>query len=104
MLQAELVQRYREKVERRPLAANTEQVRLIREATHHEVAALRAELMAKTTELIAASATIVEQGIIRPIAIKFSSNIRKFRRDRLRSHIWLTASSCMVEYLRIPPI
>jgi hypothetical protein len=68
VLQAELVQRYREKVERRPLAANTEQVRLIREATHHEVAALRAELMAKTTELIAASATIVEQGIIRPIA------------------------------------
>ncbi len=71
VLQAELVQRYREKVERRPLAANTEQVRLIREATHHEVAALRADLMAKTTELIAASATVVEQGIIRPIASFF---------------------------------
>ncbi len=32
---------------------------------------------------------------------KFSSYIRKFRRDRLQSHIWLTASSYMVKYLRI---
>jgi len=32
---------------------------------------------------------------------KKSSYIRKFRRDRLQSHIWLTASSHMVKYLRI---
>ncbi len=31
--------------------------------------------------------------------IKFFSFIRKFRRDRVQSHIWLTASSCMVKYL-----
>jgi hypothetical protein len=37
--------------------------------------------------------------------IKFSSNIRKFikfiRGERLKSHIWLTASSNMTKYLRI---
>ncbi len=33
--------------------------------------------------------------------IKFSSYIRKFRRDWLQSCIWLTASSYMVKYLRI---
>ncbi len=32
---------------------------------------------------------------------RFSSYIRKFRRDRLQSHKWLTASSYMVKYLRI---
>ncbi len=32
--------------------------------------------------------------------IKFSSYIRKFRRERLQSHIWLTASTNM-KYLRI---
>ena len=62
VLQAELLQKHREKVERRPMAANAEQVRLMREAAYHELASLRAELMAKTTELIAASATITEQG------------------------------------------
>ncbi len=30
--------------------------------------------------------------------IKFSSYTRKFRRDRLQSHLWLTASSYMVQY------
>jgi hypothetical protein len=62
ILQAELIQKYREKVDRRPLAVNSEQARLIREATQHEVAALKAELMSKTTELIAATATLAEQG------------------------------------------
>ncbi len=33
--------------------------------------------------------------------IKFSSYIRKFRRDRWQSNIWLTASWYMVKYLRI---
>ncbi len=33
--------------------------------------------------------------------IKFSSYIRKFRMEQLQSHIWLTASSYMVKYLRI---
>jgi hypothetical protein len=33
--------------------------------------------------------------------INFSSYIRKFRRDRLQSHIWRTASSYIVKYLRI---
>ncbi len=33
--------------------------------------------------------------------IKFSSYIRKFKRERLQSHLWLTASSYMVKYLRI---
>ncbi len=33
--------------------------------------------------------------------IKFSSYLRKFRRDRLQSHIWLTASSYMIKCLRI---
>ncbi len=33
--------------------------------------------------------------------IKFSSYIRKFGRDRLQSHIWLTASPYIVKYLRI---
>ncbi len=33
--------------------------------------------------------------------IKFSSYIRKFRWDRLQSHIWPTASSYIVEYFRI---
>ncbi len=33
--------------------------------------------------------------------IQFSSYTRKFRWDRLRSHIWLTASLYMVKYLRI---
>ncbi len=32
---------------------------------------------------------------------KFSSYMKKFRRERLQSHIWLTASSYIVEYLRI---
>ncbi len=32
---------------------------------------------------------------------KFSSYIRKFWRDLLQSHVWLTASSHMVKYLRI---
>ncbi len=32
---------------------------------------------------------------------KFSSYIRKSRRERLKSHIWLTASWYMTEYLRI---
>ena len=32
---------------------------------------------------------------------KNSSYIRKFRREQLQSHIWLTASSYMVKYLRI---
>ncbi len=32
--------------------------------------------------------------------IKFSSYIRQFRRDRLQSHIWLNASSYMVEFWR----
>ncbi len=31
----------------------------------------------------------------------FSSYARKFRRDRVRSHRWLTASSYMTKYLRI---
>ncbi len=31
----------------------------------------------------------------------FSSYIRKSRRERLQSHIWLTASSYMTKYLRI---
>ena len=35
--------------------------------------------------------------------IKFSSHIRKFRREQLQSYIWLTASSYMVKYLRISP-
>ncbi len=34
------------------------------------------------------------------ITFSFSSHIRKFRRDRLQSHIWLTSSSYMVKYLR----
>ncbi len=33
--------------------------------------------------------------------IKFSSYIRKFRREQLRSHIWLTAASFMGKYFRI---
>ncbi len=33
--------------------------------------------------------------------IKFSSYIRKFRMEQLQSHIWLTASSYIVKYLRI---
>ncbi len=33
--------------------------------------------------------------------IKFSSYIRKFRRNWLQSHIWLMASSYMTKYLRI---
>ncbi len=33
--------------------------------------------------------------------IKFSSHIRKFRMEQLQSHVWLTASSYMVKYLRI---
>jgi hypothetical protein len=33
--------------------------------------------------------------------IKFSSYIRKFRRERLHSHIWLRASSNMTKYLCI---
>ncbi len=33
--------------------------------------------------------------------IKFSSYIRKFRRERLQSHRWVTASSNMTKYLRI---
>ncbi len=33
--------------------------------------------------------------------IKFASYRRKFRRERLQSHIWLTASSNMTKYLRI---
>ncbi len=33
--------------------------------------------------------------------IKFSSYIRKFRRDQLQSHIWLTASSYKIKHLRI---
>ncbi len=32
---------------------------------------------------------------------KFSSYIRKFRMEQLQSHIWLTASSYTVKYLRI---
>ncbi len=32
---------------------------------------------------------------------KVSSHIRKFRRERLQSHMWLTASSNMTKYLRI---
>ncbi len=32
---------------------------------------------------------------------KFSSYLRKSRRDRLQSHKWLTASSYMTKYLRI---
>ncbi len=34
---------------------------------------------------------------------KFSSNIRKSGRERLQSHICLTASSCMTKYLSISP-
>jgi len=37
------------------------------------------------------------------LKIKFSSYIRKFRMELLRSHIWLTASSYMVKYLHISP-
>ncbi len=33
--------------------------------------------------------------------IKISSYIRKFRRDRVQSHIWLTASSTTTKYLCI---
>ncbi len=33
--------------------------------------------------------------------IKFSPHVRKFRMVQLQSHIWLTASSYMVKYLRI---
>ncbi len=33
--------------------------------------------------------------------IKFSSYIRRFRMERLQSHIWLTASSFLVKYLRV---
>jgi hypothetical protein len=33
--------------------------------------------------------------------IKFSSYIRKFSRDRVQNHVWLTASSFMVKYLHI---
>ncbi len=33
--------------------------------------------------------------------IIYSSNIRKFRMEQLRSHIWLTASSYMTKYLCI---
>jgi hypothetical protein len=33
--------------------------------------------------------------------IKFSSYTRKFRRDRVQSHLWLTASSYRVKYFRI---
>jgi hypothetical protein len=33
--------------------------------------------------------------------IKFSSYKRKFRRERLQSQIWLTASSYMVKYLHV---
>jgi len=32
---------------------------------------------------------------------KFSSYLRKSRRERLQSHIWLTVSSYMTKYLRI---
>ncbi len=32
---------------------------------------------------------------------KFSSYMRKFRMEQLQSHIWLTASSYMLKYLRI---
>ncbi len=34
---------------------------------------------------------------------KFSPNIRKLRRDRVQSHIWLTASLYMTKYLCISP-
>ncbi len=33
--------------------------------------------------------------------IKFSTHIRKFRRERLQSHLWLMASSYKTKYLRI---
>jgi hypothetical protein len=36
--------------------------------------------------------------------IKFSSHKRKFRRERLQSHIWLTASSYMVNICAFPNI
>ncbi len=32
--------------------------------------------------------------------MEFSSHIRNIRRDRVQSHIWLTASSIMTKYLR----
>ncbi len=43
----------------------------------------------------------VKEGALIKKKIKFSSYIRKFRRDQLQSHIWLTVSLYIVKYLRI---
>jgi hypothetical protein len=64
VLQAELVARYREQTERAaPLtSAAVEQVRLVREATLHEMTGLKADLATRSSELLAATASLAEQG------------------------------------------
>ncbi len=56
---------------------------------------------APTTRLSARPSTYSFPSTLIKNKIKFTTYIRKFRWDRLQSHIWLTASSYMVKYLRI---
>ena len=91
VLQAELLQRYRERVERVPVVAAADQVRLVREATLHEVTALRADLMAKTTELIAATATLAEQGILNA-NIKKTTNMPRYIQGQFLHSSYLISS------------
>ncbi len=54
-----------------------------------------------TMALSQAAAATAAGGALIKKKRKFSSDIRKFRMDQLQSHIWLTASSYRVKYLRI---
>jgi len=60
LLQSELINSYKQTLENRPAKTNQHQIRLITEAAEAEVAAMKAQLAARTSELCLATATIAD--------------------------------------------